>query len=219
VLLTRKACISNKSDLVQIDLKQSYDFQGGRLDLADLIRSFVAFDIENGRVLGRFSEIQGLILKTGADLKVVQPGNIHITIRFLGNISLGMVELVHEAMKEVPFVPFDVDIEGLGAFPNLRHANIVWAGIGKGANELKSIFDQLEFRLRALGLKPDLRGFSPHLTLVRVRTGRHKAELMQIIQDLRDYEFGTIKAICLKLKKSVLTPKGPIYSTLKEVCR
>ena len=183
------------------------------------IRSFVAFDIDNDLVVRRFSEIQELLHKTGADLKLVQPENIHITMRFLGNISPGIVDLIHEAMKKVAFVPFDVDIRGLGAFPNLGHVNVIWAGIGKGSDDLRNIFDQLEPRLRGLGFTPDTKGFSPHLTLVRVRTGRTKAELIQSIGDLADYEFGTIKAICLKLKESVLTPKGPTYTTLREVCR
>ena len=183
------------------------------------IRSFVAFDIDNDLVVRRFSEIQELLRKTGADLKMVQPGNIHITMRFVGNISQGLVDSIHEAMKEVSFVPFDVDIRGLGAFPNLRHANVIWAGIGKGSDELRNIFDQLEPRLRRLGFAPDTKGFSPHLTLVRVRTGRNKDELVQSIGDHADHEFGTIKATCLKLKRSVLTPKGPIYTTLREVCR
>ena len=192
---------------------------GRGLKLPEEIRSFVAFDIDNDLVVGRFSEIQEVLCKTGADLKLVQPENIHITMRFLGNISLGLIDSVHEAMKEVSFVPFDVDIRGLGAFPNLRHTNVIWAGIGKGADEFRNIFDQLEPRLRGLGFAPDTKGFSPHLTLVRVRTGRHKAELIKSIEDLADYEFGTIKATCLKLKKSVLTPRGPIYTTLREVCR
>ncbi len=183
------------------------------------IRSFISFDINNDLVVRRFSEVQGLLRKTGADLNLVQPENIHITIRFLGNISLGIVDSIHEAMKEVSFVAFDVDIRGLGAFPNLRRANVIWAGISKGVNELANVFDQLEPRLSRLGFIPDNKGFSPHLTLVRVKTGRHKAELVKSIEDLADYEFGTIKARCLRLKRSVLTTTGPIYSTLGEVCR
>jgi 2'-5' RNA ligase len=95
---------------------------------------------------------------------------------------------------------------------------VIWAGIRKGANELKNVFNQLEPNLRELGFRPDPKGFSPHLTLARVKTGRNKAELARCVQDLADYDFGVVKADCLRLKKSVLTPKGPLYSTLREVC-
>jgi len=187
--------------------------------MSEMVRSFIAFDIGNELVLRRFSEVQGMLVNTGTNLKLVEPRNIHMTMRFLGNISLGMIDSIHEEMKNVSFTPFDVEIRGLGAFPTLRYARVVWAGIHRGANELRNVFDQLEPLLRGLGFKPDPKGFSPHLTIARVKSGRHKAELIRCIQDLADYEFGVVKANCLRLKKSVLTPRGPIYSTLKEVCR
>jgi 2'-5' RNA ligase len=187
--------------------------------MSEMIRSFIAFDINNESVLRRFSEVQSTLLNTGADLKLVKPQNIHITMRFLGNISPSMVNSIHEKMKTLSFTSFDVEIKGLGAFPKLIYARVVWAGIRKGADELANIFNQLEPRLRGLGFRPDSKGFSPHLTIARVKTGRNKAELVRCVQDLTDYEFGVVRANCLRLKKSVLTPRGPIYSTLREVCR
>jgi len=185
--------------------------------MSETIRSFVAFDIDNELVVRRLSEVQGMLVNTGANLKLVKPQNIHVTMRFLGNISPPMVDLIHEEMKQISFTPFEIELRGLGAFPSLRYARVVWAGIRKGADELVNVFNQLESRLRRLGFKPDRKGFSPHLTIARVRTGRHKAELVKCVDDLADYEFGVIKADCLRLKKSVLTPKGPIYTTLREV--
>jgi len=185
--------------------------------VSETIRSFIAFDIENELVVRRLSEVQGMLVNTGADLKLVKPQNIHVTMRFLGNISLHMLELIHEEMKQISFTPFEIELRGLGAFPSSRYARVVWAGIRKGVDELVNVFNQLESRLRKLGFKPDPKGFSPHLTIARVRTGRHKTELVKCVEDLADYEFGFIKADYLRLKKSVLTPKGPIYTTLKEV--
>jgi len=187
--------------------------------LSETIRSFVAFDIDNESVLKRFSEVQTTLAKTGADLKLVEPKNIHITMRFLGDIPANMVDQIHEAMKKVSFSAFDCEIHGLGAFPDLRHARVVWAGMRRGADELRSVFNQLEPNLRQLGFKPDPKGFSPHLTLARVKTGRNKAELARCVQELADYDFGVVRADCLRLKKSVLTPRGPVYSNLREVCR
>jgi len=76
----------------------------------------------------------------------------------------------------------------------------------------------LEPRLRLLGFSPDPKGFSPHLTIARVKSGRNKAELAKFITENANYEFGIVRAQCLRLKRSDLTPKGPIYSTLKESC-
>jgi 2'-5' RNA ligase len=186
--------------------------------MQETIRSFIAFDIESHEVLKKLAEAQSLLVGTGADLKPVKPQNIHVTVRFLGNISSETVEKIFEEMKEVQFVAFDIRIHGVGAFPNVKYPRVVWAGIREGADQLRSIFNQLEPRLHSLGFAPDSKGFSPHLTIARVRSGRSKAELAQSITESANFEFGTISGKCLKLKRSELTPKGPVYSTLREFC-
>jgi len=186
--------------------------------MPEAIRSFIAFDIDSQSVLNRMTDVQNLLAKTGADLKLVEPKNIHMTIRFLGNISPNMVEKIFEEMKNVQFSPFSVKIHGIGAFPNLRYPRVLWTGITQGADQLQSVFNQLEPRLRLLGFPPDPKGFSPHLTIARVKSGRNKAELAKCVTENANYEFGMVRADCLRLKRSDLTPKGPIYSTLKEFC-
>ena len=185
--------------------------------MVEMIRAFIAFDIDSDLVLKKLSEVQKALINTGADLKLVEPKNIHVTMRFLGDISPTNVDAIYEEMKKITFKPFDIELKGLGAFPTLKYARVVWVGIQKGAQELKSVFDQLEPRLQRLGFRPDPKGFSPHLTIARVKSGRNKAELARHIEEMANYECGIIKAEYLRLKKSVLTPKGPIYSTLKEV--
>lgn len=185
--------------------------------MAEPIRSFIAVDIDDRDILKRLSDAQAKLATSGADLKLVNPENIHITMRFLGNIAPEMVDEIHGKMEQVTFTPFTVEIRGVGVFPTLKYARVVWAGIQTGAKKLEDIFAQLEPRLRELGMKPDKKGFSPHITIARVRTGRHKAELVRCINELADFEFGLLKVACLKLKKSMLTPQGPIYSTLREV--
>jgi 2'-5' RNA ligase len=186
--------------------------------MPELIRSFLAFDIESEDVRKRLAGAQSSLILTGADLKLVEPKNIHVTLRFLSDISADMVEQVFGEMRKVQFTPFSVEINGIGVFPDLRYPRVVWAGITEGADQLKSIFNQLEPRLRGLGFTPDSKGFSPHLTIARVRSGKNKAQLAEFVTKNVSYDFGTIKADCLRLKKSDLTPRGPIYSTLKEYC-
>jgi 2'-5' RNA ligase len=186
--------------------------------MSEPIRSFVAFDMDNESVLKRLTSVQAQLARTGADLKVVEPKNIHITLRFLGNVTAETVEEIYEGMKRVQFAPFDVKIFGVGAFPDARYPRVVWAGMTEGADKLRDIFSQLEPHLRTLGFAPDPKGFSPHLTIARVRSGRNKAELAKFINENVGYEFGTVRAACLRLKRSDLTPRGPIYSTIKEVC-
>jgi 2'-5' RNA ligase len=186
--------------------------------MPETIRSFIAFDIDNEAILKKMADSQNLLTKIGADLKLVEPKNIHITMRFLGNVTTSMAEKVFEAMKKVQFTPFDIEIHGIGAFPNLHYPRVLWVGITQGADQLRGIFNQLEPLLHSLGFAPDPKGFSPHLTIARVKSGRNKAELVTCLRENVSREFGIIRAQCLRLKKSDLTPKGPIYSTLKEFC-
>jgi len=183
----------------------------------ELIRSFIAIDIDNSEIIKRITEAQDALGKSGAHLKLVEPQNIHVTIRFLGEIPQTLVEKVSEEMKHISFKPFDVHFHGVGAFPNINRPNVVWIGIGKGAEILSNIFNQLEPGLRGLGFSPDTRGFSPHVTIARVGSGLNRAELVQAIMSLKEREFGVLHVNSVKLKKSILTPKGPIYSTIYEV--
>lgn len=186
--------------------------------MSETIRSFIAFDLDNETLLKKFAYVQSLILKTSADVKIVEPENIHITLHFLGNITAEAVGKIYAEMTKIQFSAFDVKICGLGAFPNVNYPRVVWAGIISGVTELKSVFDQLEPKLQGLGFASEERGLSPHLTIARVRSGRNKESLADLIRTNGSYEFGKISAECLRLKKSQLTPKGPIYSTLKEFC-
>ncbi len=186
--------------------------------MSEQIRSFIAFDMENPEVLTKLSAVQKLLFETGADLKMVAPQNIHITIRFLGDISAPMVEKIFQAMKNVKFTPFPIQLCGLGVFPSLNYPRVVWAGMMQGAEQLKSVFEQLEPQIQALGFPKDNYGFSPHLTIARVRSGVNKQRLAELVTKKSNYDFGVINANCLRLKRSQLSPKGPTYTTLREYC-
>jgi 2'-5' RNA ligase len=185
--------------------------------MPETVRSFIAFDLDDKSVLRRIQEVQNLLIDTGADLKLVTTQNMHVTFRFLGNVSFETTERIYEEMKKISFTSFDLELRGLGTFPSSDYVRILWVGVEKGKDELKNVFIQLESRLQRLGFKSDYKGFSPHITIARVRTGQRKTELLLCVKELEDFEFGSIKADCLRLKKSVLTPKGPVYSTIYEI--
>ncbi len=186
--------------------------------MSESIRSFIAFDINNPEVRSKLSKAQSLVVQTGADVRLVETENIHVTMRFLGDVSSGMVDKIYAEMKSIQFVPFTVRLKSVGVFPSLSYPRVVWAGIAEGTNELRSIFEQLEPRLRLLGFAADAHGFSPHLTIARVRSARNKVQLADFVKENSNFDFGTIEANCLRLKRSILSPKGPTYSTLKEFC-
>jgi 2'-5' RNA ligase len=181
------------------------------------IRSFVSVDLDDASVISKLVEAQRELRNTGADLKLVEPQNIHATVRFLGEMPAPTIDPVKEQMNEVKFSPFDAEIIGLGVFPNLRRINVVWVGMRKGSEEISRIFEALEPRLEKIGFAPDRKGFSPHVTIARVRTSRMREELAKFVDEMRDTPFGVVHVNELRLKKSVLTPKGPVYSTIHAV--
>ena len=185
--------------------------------MSNTIRSFLAFDIEDPGVIKRLLSIQSKLMHTGATLKLIKAQNIHLTIKFLGDIYPSMIDAIYQKMKQISFSPFNIELAGLGAFPKLSYPRIIWVGIKKGKNELIDIFNQLELNLSELGFKPELKGFNPHLTIARVRSSRNKSHLIQVIKEFEAHEFGVENIQYLRLKKSDLTPKGPIYSNLREV--
>ncbi len=181
------------------------------------IRSFIAFDLSDEKILENISSVQKKLNEAGADLRLVKPQNIHITLRFLGEVPAEIIKNVTEEMEYVEAPSFEVALRGVGTFPSIKYPRVIWVGIEKGSNELKEIHSQLEPRLRKIGLIPDKKGFSPHLTIARVRSGRNRNELVNILNELKEYDFGVIQAEFLRLKRSTLKPDGPIYSIIHEI--
>ncbi|MFQ5997725.1 MAG: RNA 2',3'-cyclic phosphodiesterase [Candidatus Bathyarchaeia archaeon] len=182
----------------------------------DRTRSFVAVDISSPHALSKLEEIQKLLVKTDADLKIVPKQNLHFTLKFLGEISSEQVQALCEEFKAISFTPFVAYIKGAGAFPSMSRINVIWVGLSEGERGFRDVYDNLQLMLKKMRLSTDSKGFSPHITLARVRTGRNKARLVQAVSDLADFDVGQVKVERVSLKKSVLTPSGPIYSTICE---
>ena len=189
----------------------------GEIELSfEKVRSFIAVDVADGVILERITDCQTELTRTGADLKPVESENIHATLRFLGEVQVPLLDQVKSELAQVSFQSFLVELRGVGAFPNPRRPNVVWIGITKGGEELQGIFSRLEPRLRGLGFAADRKGFSPHITIGRVKSGRNREALYSGIMGMSDVEFGSMTVESIRLKKSTLTPKGPIYSTIYE---
>ncbi len=179
-----------------------------------LVRSFIAVDLDDQKLLQSIVAAQQTLSRAGGDLKLVEPQNIHITLRFLGEIRQELVQDIIEQMKEVRFSAFTARFRGVGVFPNLHRPRVVWVGIEDGAKEMSEISNTLEKGLRTLRVQPDNRGFTPHLTIARVRSGRNISELSRTISEMQDMEFGSIGVNSVRLKKSTLSSSGPTYEDI-----
>lgn len=184
--------------------------------MSELIRCFIAVDLED-RLREKCRQLQEQVASSGADLNLVSPENLHLTLRFLGEIPRVKVEAVIRGLGRLEFKPFKVLFEGLGAFPNLHRPRVLWIGVSKGGEELKELFGKVEKVAVEAGIPRDPKGFTPHLTIARVRSSRNLSTLSKILRELSKAEVGEMEVSTVRLKKSTLTPKGPIYSNLYEV--
>ncbi len=183
------------------------------------IRCFFAYDIEDPALVEAFTKAQEELMRWGggAGLKLVAPQNLHLTLRFVGEQPKPLVDKMCEFLSTLRFEPFEVEFRGMGAFPSLRRINVIWVGVGEGAEKLAEIAKRIDdFVVKKLGIKPDPKGFSPHLTLARVKTGIGRDALVKVITRHASTEFGRVLVDRVRLKRSMLTPKGPIYSTICE---
>jgi 2'-5' RNA ligase len=157
-------------------------------------RAFIAVDVECGDVLrDAIKDLEHF----GRTLKPVSPENMHITLKFLGETDERCVPQLTKVMKNA--------VDGVAPFE-----------VRLGAEPLKDIVKKLEDGCDLMGFGRDKQVFSPHLTLARVREG-FNADLTDFIKYGQGKDFGSFTVNSLKLKKSVLTPAGPIYSDAAEV--
>jgi len=181
------------------------------------VRSFISIDLEDQQILSRIASILLSLQSLGGDLKPVERENIHLTLKFLGNVSAPRLSEVKSSLQQVIFSAFTAEIKGAGAFPNLNHMNVVWVGVNEGWSQVEQIYEQVEKLLSGLGFRRENRPFSPHITIARVRSGRKRDEVASFLQRLTEESFGTITVDKIRLKQSILSSSGPKYSTLLEI--
>jgi len=151
-------------------------------------------------------------------IRPVRPEHLHVTLRFLGDTDEALVGAIERAMRAavegVP--PFSVGLDGVGAFPTPRKARVVWLGM-TGAEPLGRIASSLERAVVELGFEPEGRPFRPHLTCARVKSSGSGDRLAELVDRWRGHHFGEVRVDAIELKRSVLTPQGPVYTTMLEV--
>jgi len=178
------------------------------------VRSFIAIDICDNVLVSKITNLQEYITKSGARLKLVEPQNLHFTLRFLGEIPVSLVEEIKTVLQNVKFNPFDIYLKGLGAFPTIKRPRVIWIGVTEGADNLVKLSSMINDEIKKLRLPPPDKPFTPHLTIARVK--KLNPRLNAILEKNKNIDIGLMKINKFYLKKSTLTSRGPIYETLAE---
>jgi 2'-5' RNA ligase len=186
------------------------------------IRSFIAIELTEEAKEGLARLRKELESNEHRFVKWVDPGGIHLTLKFLGNISSKRLTEITEAMREAAqgISPFHLEISGLGAFPSLRQARVFWVGIGGELDKLSRLQQNIDSALAALGFAKEERSFVPHLTLARIRQGASPLEIRSFGELVGSTIFEDkyhIKVEAISLMRSQLTPAGAIYTCLSVI--
>ncbi len=172
------------------------------------MRTFVAIEVNNKNVLNSIRQVQS---ELNIKAKPVELHNMHFTVQFLGEVSEEMVRKISDALNGIEFSTFSVTFASIGAFPKPNSPRVIWVGVNDGINELEKLAETIRSKLSHVGFSPDKK-FKPHVTIFRVK---NKIEgLSSELEKFSSYSFGKQEISEIKLKRSELTPNGPIYTDL-----
>jgi len=176
------------------------------------IRTFLALDLD-ASVRRAIAAAAGQLPVDGSTVRWVAPQNLHVTMKFLGDVPdadvMGICRAVEDAAARL--APVEFDIVGLECMPARGPVKMIWAGVRETERALTRTFDGLESAMEALGFDVERRAFRPHVTVGRVRYCGDPAGLRQAVARLGDEQFGTQTAGEVVVYSSQLTKQGPVY--------
>lgn len=178
------------------------------------MRLFIAVPVPEN-LKKRIIAVQDGIRRAGVDAKFVEAENLHFTIKFLGEVTEEKTAEIRGAMEKAceNQKVFEINVSGIGAFPGGNYARVVWLSVKEGLQEFEDLIKTVDEELSRIGFEKE-KGYVPHLTLARVRSGRNRAELLRLLEQLENMEIGKMKVKELKLMKSTLSGKCPVYEEM-----
>jgi 2'-5' RNA ligase len=177
-----------------------------------MVRAFIALELPDD-IKDRLKGAQEQLRSCSARLNLVEPSLIHITLKFLGEVAEKDLPQITNALQTITFRPFPVTV-GTVTVNNPKRPHTVWCSVSE-RGRAKELFRIVEDRLEPFGFARETRGFTPHATLARVKIP--DPSLFAVLRALEGTTFGDCTVTGMKLKKSTLTPRGPVYEDLLEV--
>lgn len=182
-----------------------------------VVRCFISIELDE-YIKRKISELIDFLRKYEADIKWVEPENLHLTLKFLGNTQLEKIQIIKEVLTNISkkIFPFYIKIQGIGFFPNKKYPRVLWVGL-ENKEKIIDIQKKIEADMSKIGYKKEEREFDPHITIGRTRSFTKISNLLECLDDYKKYDFGTLFVDRINIMKSDLTSKGPIYTKLTDV--
>lgn len=181
------------------------------------MRTFIAVELPE-QIKKEIEVLQAPLKKTNAFVSWVKPGNIHITLKFLGEVPEEKINEVFSACEAAlkNAGKFKMNLKGMGAFPDFRRPRVIWVGAGKGGEELSDMATKIEEEIEKIGYPKEKRKFSAHFTIGRVKSPKNIEKLIELVKS-SDFETADIEVSEVTVMKSQLHPAGAIYTPLKKI--
>ena len=180
------------------------------------MRAFLAIEIEE-YIKENINKTQQLIKDTdSARINYVKSDNIHLTIKFFGDIDEDKKEKICDIVNRiiVKYKTYQLKLVKVGAFRNINNPRVIWAGI-KDNNVTMNLIKELDEEFSKIGFEKE-RNYTPHITIGRVKNISDRRLLTDTLKRLNKEYFGKMTVKEVSLKSSVLTPNGPIYDTVEK---
>ncbi|MHA2059521.1 MAG: RNA 2',3'-cyclic phosphodiesterase [Candidatus Ranarchaeia archaeon] len=188
------------------------------------IRSFVALDVASPQLRHAIPPLQNQLEGPDLNIRFVDPSILHLTLKFLGDIYAENVDAIVKELETIKLQEFEIYLQGLGVFPNLKRPRVIFIDIKEGRDEVIKLGNLVNEATIKAGLAPADRTVTPHLTLGRVKKGpgkkKHPSEtsyFAQRFEPFRNVKLGRFLITEFHLKQSTLTSQGPIYSNLASI--
>lgn len=150
------------------------------------------------------------------DAAFVKKDNMHLTLKFLGDVPENKIPAIKDALSKISSPPFELDISGVGTFPAPYSVRVLWFGAGKGGKDFVELQKKLDMELAPLKFPPE-KSYVPHLTFARVKKVLDKDKLRELVEHNHNtYNLGAFAVSSFRLMRSTLTPNGPEYETVAE---
>ena len=186
--------------------------------MKDTIRTFIAFELPEP-IIQLAADLQMRLKSHGLKVRWVHPQNMHLTVKFLGDVAKGRIgdaaEAMHRASRSA--VPMVVTAQGLGVFPGIRKSRVLWFGLGGRVDLLTEAHRLLEDELAERGFAREGRPFRAHLTLARIKQRLDARKLLESIEDVGSYPPVEFQLTEWVLFKSELRPQGALYTPLERI--
>ncbi len=182
------------------------------------IRTFIAIEIPT-QIKNKIAELQESLKEIGGRISWTKPGNIHLTLKFLGDTDKNIIDEIGVELQQAVqnITGFKITVQGTGVFPNFKRPRVIWIGAKHEGDQLQELAANVQDCMEKFGFEKENRRFSAHLTLGRVKDTRGIEPVMDKLKNYDELEVDSFVVKEFYLIKSELHPAGAIYKPLKKI--